>query len=215
VNQALPQPVLLPELDLGSARGGKAGVNKLPLSVSIVRPLDQSDLPAILNPPAVAAPAQTVKSIRHSHHRLAQLIAEGKPGTEIALATGYSQAYISTLQGDPAFEELIAYYAEQRKEIFVDAQQRLKALGLDATEKLHERLDDPTIVWSNNQLMDLIQMTGITQVGAKGQPLQGPPGSGAAVSLEIKFVGATPVVSTSVDGQFTDVTPNSGASIVE
>ena len=214
MNQAIQPPILLAELDLGSARGGKAGVNKTPLEVSIIRSLDESDLPAIQNPPPVAAPAQTVKSIRHSHHRLAQLIAEGKPGTEIALVTGYSQSYISTLQGGPAFEELIGYYAEHRKEVFVDAPQRLKALGLDATEKLHERLDDPAVVWSNSQLMDLIGMTGINAVAGKGgQPLAGPPGSGAAVSLEIKFVGATPRVSAEVDGQFTDVTP--GAPIVE
>lgn len=215
MNQALTvadQSALIEELDLGSARGGLAGINKQPLTVSVIRPLGESDLPAITNPPPVAAPAPVVKSIRASHHKLAQLIAGGSPGAEISLLTGYSQSYISTLQGDPAFEELVAYYATQRDTIFIDAQERLRTLGLDATEKLQEHLHDPTKIWSHRELMEVIKMALPAETSVKqipGNSLSVDTGGGA---LEIKFVGAAPVQAKpvpAIDAPFTDITPNS------
>lgn len=172
-----------------------------------MRELTEADLPAILNPPPVAASQPVVKSIRASHHKLAQLIAEGAPGTEISLVTGYSQSYISTLQGDPAFEELVSYYASQQREIFIDAQERLKALGLDAIEKLHEHLHDPTKLWSHRELMEAIKLAMPVETSVK----QAPGGSvslsaESGASLEIKFVGARPASS----GPMLDITPEPG-----
>lgn len=214
MNQALNpgETALIQEFDLGSARGGKAGVNRAPLEVEVVRPLTAEDLPAILNPPPVAAPGQVVKSIRHSHHQLAQLLAEGKSGAEISLVTGYSQAYISTLQGDPAFEELISYYTSQREEIFVDVQTRLRGLGLDAAEKLHEHLHDPQKAWSHRELMDVIKMALPAETGVKAAP-QGSPSltiNGGNAPIEVKFVGAPGAQGPAVDGQFKDITPSKG-----
>lgn len=211
MNQALPsEQTLLEEFDLGSARGGLAGQNKQPLQVEVIRSLGEPDLPAILNPPAVAAPQPVVKSIRASHHKLAQLLAEGAPGTEISLVTGYSQSYISTLQGDPAFEELISYYATQQKEIFINAKERLSAIGIDAMEKLHEHIHDPTKQWSHRELMEVIKMAMPAETSPKassgGSLSVSAEGSG---SLEIKFVGARaaePSPGKLLDGQFTDIT---------
>lgn len=212
MNQALPSPlpneVLLEEFDLGSARGGMAGANKQPLAVTVIRSLSEADLPAILNPPAVAAPQPVVKSIRASHHKLAQLIAEGKAGTEISLVTGYSQSYVSTLQGDPAFEELVVYYSAQREEIFIDAQERLRVLGLDATEKLHEHLHDPSKVWSHRELMEVIKLALPVETGAKALPgAQLSLNAEAGGGLEIRFVGTSPPANRDVQGSFTDITP--------
>lgn len=203
MNQSLP---LLAELDLGSARGGKAGINRAPLAVSVVRPLGEADLPAIANPPPVSAGIPALKSIRHSHHRLAQLVAEGKPGVEIAFTTGYSQSYISNLQGDPAFEELVAYYAEMRKEVFVDAQERLRLLGLDATEKLHEQLLDPNATWSHRELMEVIEMA-LPEAKSKGKGEAQAPQGGGHLQLEVKFVGAQPIEGKTIETSYTDVTP--------
>ena len=206
MNQAIAADQLLAELDLGSARGGKAGINGKgePLIVSIARPLVESDLAAIANPPAVCQPPGTIKSLRHSHHRLAQLVAQGKPGAEISIATGYSLSYISTLQSDPAFAELVTYYAEQNKTIFADVQERLRVLGLDATEKLHEQLHDETIPWSKRDLMEVISMT-IANKNAPGQGNQQQPGNAGntSLALTVKFVGAQPTSAPLIEGSAT------------
>lgn len=209
MNQALP-PALVDELDLGSARGGKAGQGRDELTVEVVRPLTTDDLPAIMNPPPVAAGLPVIKSLRHSHHRLAELIAQGKPSAEIGLVTGYSQSYITNIQGDPAFAELVAYYEGQKASIFVDAVERLRLLGLDATEKLHGKLNDETEFWSKRELMELIELALAPSLPAR--PGQGGFGPGAApgtnLSLEVKFVGARPAEGTPVvDASFVDVTP--------
>lgn len=208
MNQALSpanQAELLVELDLGSARGGQAGINKAPLVVEVVRPLTGDDLPAITNPPPVAAQAVGIKAIRNSHHKLAQLLAEGKSGAEISLVTGYSQSYLSTIQGDPAFEELVSYYSSQRESIFVDAQERLRALGIDATERLQDHLNDPTKQWSHRELMEVIKLALPVETGSKATPpVQGAP-AGGSNTLEIKFVGARNSGGPVLEAQFTEV----------
>ncbi len=209
MNQVQPSEAtqaLLTEFDLGSARGGKAGINAPPLTVDIIRPLTTDDLPAIANPPAVAARGTSLQTIRHSHHQIAQLLVEGKPLAEINLVTGYSISRISDMQNDPAFAELVAYYSHQREAIFASAQERLRNLGLDATEKLHEHLHDPTKVWSHRELMEVIKLALPAETSIK-QPASNTvnvsaEGGGA---LEIKFVGARPAES----GPMIDVTPGS------
>lgn len=209
MNQVLAPESVYQELDLGSARGGTKP--RMPLDIQVIRSLNEADLPAIAAPPPVANATPVIRSIRHSHHRLAQLLAEGKTGAEIALVTGYSQSYLSTIQNDPAFEELVNYYAEQSKAIFVDAQERLKALSLDATEQLHERLHDPNEVWSKKDLMDVIKMGLPAETGGAAKPLPGrgtPPGDGSGFTLNVKFVAAPPPGSTpAIDGDFHTISP--------
>lgn len=212
VNQAVPatSTSLVSELDLGSARGGKAG-SREPLVVVAVRGLTPDDLPAISNPPPIGSSAPTIQTIRHSHHQLAQLIAEGKEGAEISRVTGYSLSRISILQTDPAFNELIAYYSAQRELVFVDAQERLRILGLDATEMLHSKLHDQTVEWSNRELMEVVELALVSPMVAKAKAAQGAfgPPSGA-LNLNVKFVGARaegpgPVI----EATFTETSPRS------
>lgn len=199
---APPEPELLTELDLGSARGGRKP--SAPLDMEVVRPLVPEDLAAIANPPAIAGALPTVKALRHSHHRLAQLIAEGKPQVEVCRVTGYSASYLSILKTDPAFEELIQYYAEQRQLATVDSMERLRLLGIDATEKLHEQLHDETQTWSKRELMELVDMAVVKPQAAQVKT-QGP-GPGPGISLEVKFVGTPGQPEARViDAPFTEV----------
>lgn len=191
--------MLLEELDLGSARGGKKRAREL--SLEIIRPLDESDLTAISQPPVVAAATPTVKHLRYSHHRLAELLAAGKHQGEISLITGYSQSYISNIKNDPAFRELVSYYAEQKEQVFLDAMSRLKLVGLDATEKLHELLESEGKTWTARELVEIIEATLLKPAAiAKTQaaPAAGP---ATGVALTVKFVGAQAPVA--LDGQFT------------
>lgn len=204
MNQAVSVD-LITELDLGSARGGKAGTRE-PLSVEVVRALGETDLEALTEPPPVAAQAVTVKSLRHSHHRLAELIVAGKESGEIALVTGYSIPYISNIQNDPAFRELVAYYGAQKESVFVDAMERLRVLGIDGIERLHDKLNDPAQPWSPRELMELVDMAVVKPATAQPRPGSGTPGQpGASLQLEVKFVGARSADGPIVDAKFSEM----------
>lgn len=52
-----------------------------------------------------------VKRLRDSHHMVARLLALGiRPLRLVAQRTGYTESRIAVLQGDPAFQQLIAEY---------------------------------------------------------------------------------------------------------
>ena len=84
----------------------------------------------------------------------------------------------------------------------MDAQERLKVLGIDATEKLHEALHDPGQIWSKRELMELVDLTLQPGGGKSGSSAAGNGSAPGQVNLEIKFVGAkaaeqSPVVEAS------------------
>jgi len=140
----------------------------------------------------VPAPVKPLYKIRHSHHLLAQLIAKGHKNVEVSSLSGYSQSYISTIQRDPAFQELIAYYSEQRKVLFSDVLERMKALQVQTIGEIQERLAEAPEKWSNRELMELAEMLGL----GGGHPIS----EKASTNIRIEFV----------DGKdkMIDVTPN-------
>lgn len=199
---------LLTEVHLGSGRG-RQGV-AVDIDVQVVRSLTHDDLEHITQPgTAVLNPGPSIQNLRHSHHRLAEQIAKGLTLEEISLSTGYSPSYISTIKRSPAFADLVAYYESQKQTVFVDAMERLRVLGLDATEALQAKLDDPAVDWSKRELMELVELT--LQPGAKAQGRaqgQAAQGQGASLSLEVKFVGARPRDDQVVEASFTEVAQN-------
>lgn len=201
---------LLQEISLGSARGTHARVREEP-QIEVVRALTPDDLPAIQAGAPVGGPLQVVKSLRYSHHRLAELVSKGMAGPEISLCTGYSLTYISSIQRDPAFNELVNYYSEQTRVVFADSLDRLKALGLDATEKLQEALGDPTVKWSPRELMELTELCLLGPITAAAGA-KTPPGASANLNLEVRFVGARPAGGDVVEASFTEVKPEEDTS---
>lgn len=197
---------LVTELSLGSARGGQRP--KVPVEIEVVRSLTQEDIPALQARLPVASPQQLVKTLRHSHHRLAELIAKGLPGEEISLITGYSPSYISNIKNDPAMRELIVYYDNQKQSIFTDGMERLRVLGIDATEKLAEKLADETVDWSKRELMELVEMAVVKPSTAALQARAPAPSASASLSLEVKFVGTKPKDGQVVEASFTEVGPD-------
>ena len=136
---------------LGSARGRKAA----PQGARVVRELVPSDMDLLLAPPPKGSQAPLLTRIRTRHHHLARLLAEGEsPGT-CAIITGYSNSRISILQQDPAFQDLVAYYAAQAAEKFLDVHAKLAGLGTDVVEELHERLDTEPERFSVKDLLAL------------------------------------------------------------
>lgn len=192
VSSPLPAPAA--EYLFGPAQGAPGA----PCQIEIVRTLTPTDVEAIVaaagpggNAPAkLPGPAQgpTLQSLRHAHHHLAQVLAQGASLADAALRTGYSIAYISNLKNSPAFAELLAHYAGVREEIFVDALKRLKALGISAMEELQERLALDPAGFSKREIMDLIKLSLVDAPG----PRSGAPGApgGSALAVNVTFVSS-------------------------
>lgn len=86
--------------------------------------------------------APSLKSIRHTHHRLAQYLAMGMDETRAARLCNYNQQAVSRLKSDPAFAELLTYYAKGVQEEFADFVSTAADLSLDLMGRLREILED-------------------------------------------------------------------------
>lgn len=110
--------------------------------------LDDLEAPAPIQPSVVAR-------IRDSHHALARLLAEGRRPVDISLITGYDPSYISRMQSDPAFIELITHYREVVSEAYVDVHERIAGLASDTVQELHQRLIENPGEFSPAQLNEM------------------------------------------------------------
>lgn len=130
------------------------------ISATVTRLLQESDLHALasLQEGSLGAESRPLMKIRHSHHTLARLLADGMPAVQASAITGYSQSYISIIQADPAFKATIDYYREQKSEIYFDLHERLKALGIDAVEEIQSRLAENPDNLTTRELKELAEM---------------------------------------------------------
>ena len=141
----------------------------------------------------ITAPQGTpvVARLRHSHHALARMLAQGVRPSEAAAATGYAVSRISTLQQDPAFVELVEFYKHQVEGKFLDMSERLAALGMDAVQELQTRLDETPDKFTVGQLLDIVNTV---------KPENSPSPVSATPLVQVTFVEHTPRVLT-IDGE--------------
>ena len=133
----------------------------------VVREIANSDIPTILqelrekNWSRELGPQSTasVRTLRVGHHQLAQLIAGGVSDVDASYITGRSTGAISSLKRDPAFRELLAYYAEQQKARDLNVYDRLTTIGALASEILQERLEESPERFTNNELRGLLELS--------------------------------------------------------
>lgn len=122
--------------------------------VTGVRPIRREDLPKTLEPRHYRPGLQ---KIRDSHHLAAQLFAAGMDLSEISAATGYSIGRLSTLRGDPAFDELVAQKRAAieagRQETIIDNSLRAVRLAAASLEELQARLEDDPERFTNKELL--------------------------------------------------------------
>lgn len=97
--------------------------------------------------------------IRHSHHRLAQLLAIGTAPGIAAVLCNYAPSRVTALQQSPAFIELVSFYAGEAKEIWADFVEISATLSKDALQELQCRLDEKPEMFSVGQLMELYRNT--------------------------------------------------------
>lgn len=132
-----------------------------PLQAAVTRELQEVDLTllSILPDGALEKTTPAVARLRHSHHLLARLLAEGRRPNECAMITGYSPSRISILQNDPSFQDLVASYQSQVQEIYVSVHERLAQLGVDSIEELQSRLDEHPEKFSIADLQEMMKLT--------------------------------------------------------
>lgn len=86
--------------------------------------------------------APSLKAIRHTHHRLAQLLAGGMDETRAGRLCNFDPTRVSVLKADPAFAELLAYYSEQVEDEFVEFVVAAKELSMDFLQHVQQQLDE-------------------------------------------------------------------------
>lgn len=126
------------------------------VSAEFERDLDMDDVSSLLGEKGVQAPL--IKEFRERHHALARLIAEGRRPGEAALMCRYSQSRMSVLLADPAFRELVEHYRVMVNEKFVDFQEKLGELALDAALILQSRMEDKPEDLSDALVLQIIQV---------------------------------------------------------
>ena len=145
------------ELKPPPARGRRA----MKLNIAKKRDLTEADVNALWDIPEGGLESQTnqVLKIRNTHHALARLLAEGRKQVEVSSITGYSPSYISSIQNDPAFKNLVAYYKGQVEETFVSVHERLAALSMLSAEELQARLTENPDDFTIRELNELLSLS--------------------------------------------------------
>lgn len=128
-----------------------------PLTAELGRSLRESDL--VLLEVEKGSKPEPLQKLRSRHHALAKAIAMGKSPGDAAILTGYSASRVSILLDDPTFQELLGFYRRIQDEAFKDMHEQLAALGTDAVEELHERLEANPEDFSNTMLLEIVTKT--------------------------------------------------------
>jgi len=153
---------LVAEIMAPASRGRK----RSDVQGSVTRELESDDIQKLhgLSFGALGTVVAPLKRLKHSHHGLARLVADGVREAEISAITGYSLSYISSIKKFPDFIELVAYYNEQKQEVYLDVHQRLSSLSMDALDELQGRLADDAERFDNRELKEIAEM-GLDRVG--------------------------------------------------
>ena len=167
------------------------GRRPAPIQYNVTRHLTEGDLADMWNPYQDGT-GPRLKTLRYNHHLLAKAVASGKSLLECSNLTGHSATRICVLKNDPAFQELVSFYAEELNEVYVDVHQRMASLGTSVLEELQERFEADPEKFTKRELMDLFTTMADRSIPtAKGGPAPqqaitaGPNGG---LALQINFV---------------------------
>ncbi len=132
------------------------------LTLAVVRPLEASDLALLAANRGTAS--FELQKLSQRHHGLARSLASGVPPGEAAIIHGYDPSRVSILQGDPAFSELVAFYADKVDKAFENTAERLAQLSGEALNQLSDRLEDPETEFTTRELMSIAEL-GLDRTG--------------------------------------------------
>jgi len=170
------------------------GRRPAPIFYNVTRHLNEADIAALWDHQRDNT-GPKIKALRYNHHVLAKAVASGKSGIECGNLTGMSPVYISILKNDPAFQELVSFYADEMNELYVDVHQRMATLGTSILEELTERFEADPDKFTKRELLDMFTAMADRSIPtAKGGPapqqaiVAGPNGG---LALQINFVSPT------------------------
>jgi hypothetical protein len=169
------------------------GRRPAPIHYGPPRALTEADIASMWERQAEGAKGiPRIKTLRYNHHLLAKAVASGKSLLECSQMCGLTVGRISDLKNDPAFQELVSFYAEELNEVYVDVHQRMAALGTSVLEELQERFEAEPEKFTKRELMDLFTTMADRSIAtAKGGPNPQQviaTGNGAGLALQINFV---------------------------
>lgn len=169
------------------------GRRPAPLDYLVTRELGAEDVVKLWELPAERV--TPLKKLRYNHHLLAKAVASGKSLMECSAITGLTGARISVIKNDPAFMELVSFYAEELHEVFVDVHARMASLGTSVLEELQERFEDAPDKFSKKELMELFTTMADRSIptakgGPKAQQASLGLGPNGGLALQINFVGS-------------------------
>jgi len=151
-----------------------------------------------------ASPLPRIKALRYNHHLLAKAVAGGKSLLECSRISGLTASRVSDLKNDPAFQELVSFYAEELHEIYVDVHARMAAFGTSVMEELQDRFEQEPEKFTKRELLEIFTTMADRSIPtAKGGPKPGQAtgAPGGALNLQINFVGASPEPSDMIEGK--------------
>lgn len=97
-----------------------------------------------------------LKKIREKHHSVARMIAGGLSQRMVSNLCGYSESYLSVLLNNPSMVELVELYRIQQGQSSQLIVEKLKTVGLRATEQLEDRLEEGKL--NNQELLSLAKL---------------------------------------------------------
>jgi hypothetical protein len=154
-------------------------IPKDPLEIAIVRELTEQDLKDLLvGPHSVMVATQrpkavSVSNLKASHHKLAQLVAQGMARPSIAMLTGFSTATIARYETDPAFQALVEHYMAVVELEFVDIVAKMRDIGEDALGILKNRIDTAEEQMTNREILEIIDAMITKPMAAQAKMSQG------------------------------------------
>lgn len=98
-----------------------------------------------------------IANLRHTHHRLAQLLAMGMDEIKAAYLCNYTPTYVGILKSSPAFQELLAHYADTVTEEWRDFVSTASALNQDFLQELQERLTEKPESFTPSTLLEAVR----------------------------------------------------------
>ena len=166
------------------------------LVVEVIGPIEANDLKTMFlgegaKPLAPRAGVPTIADLKASHHRVAQLIAQGLPRPTVALRSGYSTGHIAHLEKNPAFRALVEHYMDVVELEFVDVIERMRDVGIEALDRLKAQLVDDERDFSVRELNEIIGTNLVQPMMAQAKAAAGAGAGGNAPvpSIHISFPG--------------------------
>lgn len=112
-----------------------------PLVISSVELLTLDEVARALKVEDVVKPKAA--HLRTRHHEIARLMALGRSAVEISAVMGISPNSIYMIKGNPAFQELLAYYMGERDKAVRDVTGRIESIAMTGLDRLQDFLESP------------------------------------------------------------------------